>query len=129
MAPMGILVSGDFTSVERLLLPSSCCWKMRGRRQLIHCRDLRPCRLQGPSLLLAAALLLTLATPAAAGKSKLWGSAGEAWSPSGRLMDWSYAGEPGRAEAAAGRAKQPAGTGRPLAQPPRQPAVGPQCSQ
>ena len=101
---MGILVSGDFTSVERLLLPSSCCWKMRGRRQLIHCRDLRPCRLQGPSLLLAAALLLTLATPAAAGKSKLWGSAGEAWSPSGRLMDWSYAGEPGRAEAAAGRA-------------------------
>lgn len=42
------------------------------------------------ALALAAALLA--AAPAAAAPSKLWGAAGEAWNPAGRLPDFSFAG-------------------------------------
>ncbi len=42
-------------------------------------------------LLLLAALAAALTAPAAAA-SKLWGTSGELWKPSGRLMDFSFVG-------------------------------------
>ena len=38
------------------------------------------------------ALLTVFATPVAAEQSKLWGAKGELFVPTGRIMDWSYAG-------------------------------------
>ena len=61
----------------------------------------------GAALLLATAMLL--AAPAAAADagsgalwhSKHWGKAGEAWTPAGPIMDFSFAGEGRRLRAAA----------------------------
>ena len=52
------------------------------------------------ALLLATGLLLAAASPVTAGGdsgaqqySKHWGKGGEAWSPAGPIMDFSFAGE------------------------------------
>ncbi len=42
--------------------------------------------------LLAAILLIAIALPAHAAESALWGHEGDAFDPTGRLMDWSWAG-------------------------------------